>query len=87
MDLTQAEIERYAPYHTFPEFERGYWEYPSLRELDGVAGQAYDRGAELSDAAFNSSFQATDCVMRLGRRYVDAPAASSESGKRPRTMR
>ncbi len=37
MEMTQAEIERYAPYHTFPEFERGYMEYPSRREMEGVA--------------------------------------------------
>jgi hypothetical protein len=36
MEMSHAEIERYAPYHTFPEF-------PELRD---VPGQAYDRGAE-----------------------------------------
>jgi len=46
-----AEIKaKYAPYNTFPEFEQGYTAYMSgmgkLVNLDGVAGQAYDRGAE-----------------------------------------
>lgn len=45
----------YAPYHTMPEFELGLADYAAgkLRNLDGVAGQAYDRGAE--------------CAMRLAR--------------------
>jgi hypothetical protein len=53
MELTQAEIERYAPYHTFPEFEIGYLHYlggaPEPEDegfRNSVAGQAYDRGAE-----------------------------------------
>jgi hypothetical protein len=48
MELTQAEIERYAPYHTFPEFAWGFDDYNDCRhrELHDVAGQAYDRGAE-----------------------------------------
>jgi hypothetical protein len=48
-DLTATEIERYAPYHTFPEFAEGYADYTAgLRGIgyDGVQGQAYDRGAE-----------------------------------------
>jgi hypothetical protein len=57
MELTHAEIERYAPYHTFPEFERGYMEYPSRREMEGVAGQAYDRGAELAMRRRISAFR------------------------------
>jgi hypothetical protein len=51
MDLTPEEIERYAPYHTMPEFEEAYaaysqggnWNSPNY---EGVAAQAYDRGAE-----------------------------------------
>ena len=48
MELTHDEIERYAPYHTFPEFAEGYADYNDCRyrELHDVAGQAYDRGAE-----------------------------------------
>ena len=48
MDLTPDEIERYAPYHTMPEFAEGYADYQhcKYREFDGVAAQAYDRGAE-----------------------------------------
>jgi hypothetical protein len=49
MEMSQAEIERYAPYHTFPEFAEGYADYKAgLRDIgyDGVGGQAYDRGAE-----------------------------------------
>jgi hypothetical protein len=42
--------EDYAPYHTFPELEQGILDYQAcrlfLRELSGVAAQAYDRGAE-----------------------------------------
>jgi hypothetical protein len=55
MELMQAEIERYAPYHTFPEFAEGYADYlvAGFRGYDGVKGQAYDRGAE--------------CAMRRGR--------------------
>ncbi len=50
MDLTREEIERYAPYHTMPEFEEAYvaysqgsWNSPNYED---VAAQAYDRGAE-----------------------------------------
>jgi hypothetical protein len=57
MELSQAEIERYAPYHTFPEFTFGYDDYmaklpwPIARQDRGinpnsVGGQAYDRGLE-----------------------------------------
>jgi hypothetical protein len=48
MDMTQEEIERYAPYHAYPEFKQGFDDYMEcrLREYDGVKGQAYDRGAE-----------------------------------------
>lgn len=40
--------EDYAPYHTFPEFHHGYFDYLDgvLSELHGVAAQAYDRGRE-----------------------------------------
>ena len=49
--------EEYAPYHTMPEFQQGYDHYvagirPLLKGLcepySGVAGQAYDRGAEFA---------------------------------------
>jgi hypothetical protein len=50
MNLTQAEIERYAPYHAMAEFKQGYDDYvaghvPAF-DIPGVAGQAYDRGGE-----------------------------------------
>ncbi len=56
MDLTKEEIERYAPYHTMPEFKHGYDDYNEcapFADYENVAGQAYDRGAE--------------CAMRRGR--------------------
>jgi hypothetical protein len=42
--------EEYAPYHTMPEFLLGYHDYlkGQLREYEGVAGEAYDRGAEFA---------------------------------------
>jgi hypothetical protein len=53
LKLTPDEIERYAPYHTFPQFKIGYEEYfggKPHRDLcncdDGVGQQAYDRAAE-----------------------------------------
>jgi hypothetical protein len=50
MDMTQDEIERYAPYHTFPEFKQGFDAYLAGRRYEGdpnsVGGQAADRGAE-----------------------------------------
>jgi hypothetical protein len=48
IELTQEEITRYQPYHTMQEFWRGRVDYlvNVNREIDGVAGQAYDRGAE-----------------------------------------
>ena len=58
--LTVEEFERYAPYYTFPEFCLGFHDYSRGNawhqhvELNGVAGQAYDRGAE--------------CAMRRSRR-------------------
>ena len=49
LKLTPDEIERYAPYHTFPEFARGFSDYNECIRwawYDGVQAQAYDRGAE-----------------------------------------
>jgi hypothetical protein len=52
MNLTNDEIERYRPYHTMPEFKHGYDDYVAGRvpawDIPNVAGQAYDRGAELA---------------------------------------
>jgi hypothetical protein len=45
--LTAIRYE-YRPYDTMPEFEEGLADYQARRqhkEYDGVAGQAYDRGA------------------------------------------
>jgi hypothetical protein len=47
--LTPEEIQRYSPYHTFPEFWDGFDNYnvgEPRYELTGLAGQAYDRGIE-----------------------------------------
>jgi hypothetical protein len=47
--LTPEEIQRYTPYHTFPEFWDGFDDYNIGRlkyELNGLSGQAYDRGIE-----------------------------------------
>jgi hypothetical protein len=41
--------DRYAPYNSLRTFEDGYADYMAgrnLLSLGGVAGQAYDRGAE-----------------------------------------
>ena len=56
MELSQAEIERYAPYHTYHEFKWGFEDYEARRSRhhplakvvnpDSVGGQAYDRGLE-----------------------------------------
>lgn len=52
VELTAEEIERYAPYHTYPEFQLGFDEYGSglwhgnRCDENTVGGQAYDRGAE-----------------------------------------
>lgn len=46
---TQQIKAQYAPYNTIPAFEQGYADYlagRASRELQGVAGQAYDRGYE-----------------------------------------
>ncbi len=47
---TDALKAEYAPYHTFPEFQWGFDDYNDSQvrrtPLPGVAGQAYDRGAE-----------------------------------------
>jgi hypothetical protein len=49
-ELTADEIERYAPYHTIPQFAIGYRDYERgvnfSDDYDGATGQAYDRGAE-----------------------------------------
>ena len=62
MNLSQDDIERYAPYHNFAEFEIGYHDYLAGRNnphMSGVGQQAYDRGAE--------------CAMRHQRRpFSDA---------------
>jgi hypothetical protein len=44
--------EQYAPYNRMPAFELGFDDYNAgrLRAMDGVAGQAYDRGAEAAIA-------------------------------------
>jgi len=50
MNLTPEEIERYAPYHTFPEFKIAFDAYRVGRRYEGdpnsIGGQAADRGAE-----------------------------------------
>jgi hypothetical protein len=51
MTLTQAEIARYAPYHTMPEFKLGFDAYTvagrgAHLDPNTVGAQAYDRGAE-----------------------------------------
>jgi hypothetical protein len=50
LKLTDQEIERYAPYHTFPEFKIAFDAYMAGRRYEGdpnsVGGQAADRGAE-----------------------------------------
>jgi hypothetical protein len=47
MDINDVAHE-YAPYHKLPEFKIGFDDYLAGRRqrLDGVEGQAYDRGAE-----------------------------------------
>jgi hypothetical protein len=58
--LTLEEIERYAPYHAYPAFRRGYDDYMESRHdwsvINTVEGRAYDRGAE--------------CAMRRQRKAV-----------------
>ena len=47
--LAPEEIQRYAPYHTFPEFWDGFDDYNNGKlqyDLSSLAGQAYDRGVE-----------------------------------------
>jgi hypothetical protein len=47
-DILTAICKQYEPYHLFPEFGEGFVDYQSRRRdknYDGVAGQAYDRGA------------------------------------------
>jgi hypothetical protein len=48
-DILTAICKQYEPYDTIPEFGEGFVDYQARRlrnkEHDGVAGQAYDRGA------------------------------------------
>ena len=47
-DIRAAICNEYRPYHTLPEFQEGFADYQARRrdkDYDGVAGQAYDRGA------------------------------------------
>lgn len=52
LKLTSEELDRYAPYHTFPQFNEGFYDYArgvNTNNLsDGVGAQAYDRGAEMA---------------------------------------
>ncbi len=48
LDIDALKAE-YAPYHTMPEFQQGFDDYNMgelASDIGGVAGQAYDRGAE-----------------------------------------
>jgi hypothetical protein len=47
-DILTAICKQYEPYDKFPEFGEGLADYQARRrdkDYDGVAGQAYDRGA------------------------------------------
>ena len=47
-EILAAIRHEYRPYDTMPEFDEGLADYRARRrdkEYDGVAGQAYDRGA------------------------------------------
>jgi hypothetical protein len=47
-EILAAIRHEYRPYDTIPEFDEGLADYQARRrdkEYDGVAGQAYDRGA------------------------------------------
>lgn len=49
--LSPEEIQRYAPYDTFPEFWDGFDDYNNGKlqyDLSGLGGEAYDRGVECS---------------------------------------
>jgi hypothetical protein len=61
--LSAEEIERYAPYHTMPEFSAGLADYVAHRPWpvgrispNSAGGQAYDRGSE--------------CAMRRGQAEI-----------------
>ena len=47
-EILAAIRHEYRPYDTMPEFDEGFADYRARRrdkDYDGVAGQAYDRGA------------------------------------------
>jgi hypothetical protein len=48
-DILTAICKQYEPYDTIPQFGEGFVDYQARRlrnkDFDGVAGQAYDRGA------------------------------------------
>ena len=47
-EILTAIRHEYRPYDTIPEFDEGLADYPARlrhKDYDGVAGQAYDRGA------------------------------------------
>jgi hypothetical protein len=47
-EILTAIVKKYEPYDTIPEFGEGFVDYQARRRdknYDGVAGQAYDRGA------------------------------------------
>jgi hypothetical protein len=51
MKLTLEDVERYAPYHEWPEFRQGYSDYESSflscpYSADSVQAQAWDQGHE-----------------------------------------
>jgi hypothetical protein len=51
LNLTEQDIGRYAPYHSYPEFKEGYEAYLSSDwhcpyDLKSVSAQAWDRGLE-----------------------------------------
>ena len=63
-ELTANEVERYAPYHTFPEFKIGFDDYVAHRPWpvgrispNSVGGQAYDRGAECAMRRWQAEFR------------------------------
>lgn len=48
-DILTAIVKQYEPYDQIPEFGEGFADYQARplrnKDYDGVAGQAYDRGA------------------------------------------
>jgi hypothetical protein len=73
IDLTVAEAERYAPYHTFPEFAVGYNDHmiDKLADYEGVAGQAYARGAECAmRRGLNRVALRAGCIVHHGAVYI-----------------